>query len=286
MRLTEANLRDWAAQAGLLSGGKRRGGRPPLTREFLAQVADWAREASRMETSYYSYIAERVNKHYDWEPRPETIKVWIKRAKTRTTFSAVTPSAATNSAGHAALAQAHERTADMASITKYPTAKGDRWRVQYRTPENRVTQRRGFTTKRAAEDVAASVHMSKLRGEYIDPSDAPVTVGDLGPAWLARRTHLKPSTRRSEEIAWRVHVEPRWGTVKLADIKHSSVQSWVSQMGREVTDAAGTVTKRASGATVVIRAFGVLAAILDEAVADRRLMTNRSRGQVAAQGQA
>lgn len=183
-----------------------------------------------------------------------------------------------NSAGHAPLAQAHERTADVASITRYPTAKGDRWRVQYRTPENRVTQRRGFATKRAAEDFAASVHMSKLRGEYIDPSDARVTVGDLGPAWLARRTHLKPSTRRSEEIAWRVHVKPRWGTVKLADIKHSAVQSWVAQMGREITDAAGTVTKRASGATVVIRSYGVLAAILDEAVADRRLMTNPARG--------
>ena len=76
-----------------------------------------------------------------------------------------------------------------------------------------------------------------MRGEYIDPSDARVTVGDLGSAWFARRKHLKPSTRRSEEIAWRVHVEPRWGAVKLADIKHSTVQSWVSQMGREVTDA-------------------------------------------------
>lgn len=81
MRLTEANLRDWAAKAGLSRGGKRRGGRPPLTREFLAQVADWAREAARMETPYYSYIAEQVNEHYDWEPRPETIKVWIKRCK-------------------------------------------------------------------------------------------------------------------------------------------------------------------------------------------------------------
>ncbi len=48
-----------------------------------------------------------------------------------------------------------------------------------------------------------------MRGEYIDPADSRVTVGDLAAGWLARRTHLKPSTRRSEEIAWRVHVEPR-----------------------------------------------------------------------------
>jgi integrase len=166
----------------------------------------------------------------------------------------------------------------VASIKKYSTARGDRWRVQFRTPDHRVTQRRGFQTKREAEDFAATVHVSKMRGEYIDPSDARVTIGELGAKWLARRTHLKPSTRRTEEIAWRVHVEPRWGAVKLADIKHSAVQSWVSDMGREIVDANEKVTKRASGATVVIRAFGVLAAVLDEAVRDRRLVTNPARG--------
>lgn len=88
------------------------------------------------------------------------------------------------------------------------------------------------------------MHVSKLRGEYIDPADAKVTVGDLGPDWLARRAHLKPSSRRREEIAWRVHVEPRWGQVKLADIRHSAVQSWIADMRREVADAEGAVIKR------------------------------------------
>ncbi|WLP90518.1 site-specific integrase [Gordonia sp. NB41Y] len=166
----------------------------------------------------------------------------------------------------------------MASIKKYPTAKGDRWRVQYRTPDHRVTQRRGFKTKREAEDFAATTHVSKMRGEYVDPADARVTVGDLGPDWLARQTHLKPSSRRTAEVAWRVHVEPRWGRTKLADLKHSTVQSWVSDMGREVRDAEGAVTKKASGPVTVIRAFGVLAGILDEAVRDRRLLTNPARG--------
>jgi integrase len=166
----------------------------------------------------------------------------------------------------------------MASIKKYATAHGERWCVQYRTPDQRVTRQRGFKTKKEAEDFAATVHVSKMRGEYIDPSAARVTIGELGSEWIERRTHLKPSSRRTEEIAWRVHVQPRWGKTKLADIKHSAVQSWVSNMGREVVDADGNVTKAASGATVVVRAFGVLAAILDEAVRDRRLVTNPARG--------
>lgn len=155
----------------------------------------------------------------------------------------------------------------MASIKKYSTAKGDRWRVQYRTPDHRVTQRRGFKTKRDAEDFAATTHVSKMRGEYVDPADAKITVGELGPDWLERRTHLKPSSRRVEEVAWRVHVEPQWGKAKLADLRHSAVQAWVASM-----------TKGGSGPVTVIRAFNVLAGILDDAVRDRRLMTNPARG--------
>ncbi len=154
----------------------------------------------------------------------------------------------------------------MASITRYPTAKGDRWQVQFRTPDHRVTRRRGFTTKREAEDFAATTRVSKMRGEYIDPAAAKVTVGDLGAEWLERRTHLKRSSRRVEEVAWRVHVAPKWQGVRLADIRHSAVQAWVSGMSR------------ASGPVTVIRAYNVLAGILDDAVRDRRLLTNPARG--------
>lgn len=44
------------------------------------------------------------------------------------------------------------------------------------------TDRRGFRTKRDAEAFAASVEVSKLRGEYLAPRDARVLLGDLGPA--------------------------------------------------------------------------------------------------------
>jgi integrase len=166
----------------------------------------------------------------------------------------------------------------VASIKKYSTGKGERWRVQYRTPEGRVTQARGFATKKDAEDYAATTHVSKMRGQYIDPADARATVGELGPAWLARRRHLKPSSRRVEEIAWRVHVEPRWGRVRLADLRHSAIGAWVADMSRAKVAADGTVIRRAAGPVTVIRAYNVLAGILDDAVADRRLISNPARG--------
>ncbi len=155
----------------------------------------------------------------------------------------------------------------MATVQRYLNAAGHvRYRVRYRSPGRRQTDRRGFRTKRDAEQFAATVEVSKLRGEYVAPSDTRVTIGELGETWLANQTHLKPSTARTVEIAWRVHVLPRWEAAPLTEVRHSDVQSWVSELSAR------------RGATTVIRAFGVLAAILDTAVRDHRLASNPARG--------
>lgn len=83
----------------------------------------------------------------------------------------------------------------MATIGKYQIASGTTlYRVCYRTPDDRQTDKRGFTTKRDAERFAATVEVSKLRGEYVAPRNARVTLGELGPGWLDRqRGHLSQS---------------------------------------------------------------------------------------------
>jgi Phage integrase, N-terminal SAM-like domain len=119
----------------------------------------------------------------------------------------------------------------VATISSYQTAGGKRYRVRYRTPDNRQTDKRGFTTKREAERFAATVEVVKMRGEYVAPSHARMTVAELGPAWLDRqRGHLKPSSYRVMEIEWRVRVAPRWGHVALGDIRPTAVQRWVSDL--------------------------------------------------------
>lgn len=155
----------------------------------------------------------------------------------------------------------------MATIEAYATARGERrYRVRYRTPERRQTDKRGFHTKRDAEAFAATVEVSKLRGEYVDPAAARATIGSLGPAWLARQSHLKPSALRVIDSAWRVHVEPRWKDTAVSDIRRPDVQAWVATIGAD------------RSATTTIRAYGVLASILDDAVADRRTLANPARG--------
>lgn len=154
----------------------------------------------------------------------------------------------------------------MGSVHPYMTAAGKRYRVAYRKPDHSQGLKRGFTTKRDAELFLAEVEVSKARGEFIDSAAARVTIDALAGAWLASQGHLKPSAYRPVESAWRIHVQPKWGSRGVGTIRHSEVQAWVSELGR---------TK---GATTVIRAYGVLAAMLDIAVKDRRISTNSARG--------
>ena len=49
----------------------------------------------------------------------------------------------------------------MAQVVPYQTADGRRYRVRYRTPDRRQTDKRGFRTKREAELFAATVEVSK-----------------------------------------------------------------------------------------------------------------------------
>lgn len=156
----------------------------------------------------------------------------------------------------------------MATIAKYQNTSGATlYRVRYRTPDNRQTDKRGFSTKRDAQDFAATVEVSKLRGEYVSPSVGRVTVGELGPAWLDRqRGHLKPASVRTYESAWQTNVAPRWSSTPIAGIRHSDVSAWVAELSAR------------RSAEIVRKAHRVLASILADAVKDRLLAANPARG--------
>ena len=154
----------------------------------------------------------------------------------------------------------------MGSVHPYDASSGTRYRATYRKPDHSQGTKRGFRTKRAAQLFLASVEVSKARGEFIDASAAKSTVGTLGLEWIRAQSHMKPSSLRSVETAWRVHVEPVWENRAVGSIRHSEVQTWVT----------GLTANR--GATTVIRAYGVLAGILDTAVKDRRVSVNVARG--------
>lgn len=139
-----------------------------------------------------------------------------------------------------------------------------RYMVRYRKPDRKQTMKRGFKTKRDAQEFANRVEVKKLSGDYVAPALGQITVSELGTEWLARQAHHKASWSARLESVWRVHVEPKWGHRRIADIRPSEVQSWVAQLKLS--------------ASSVAHAHTVLAGILDDAVADRRLANNPARG--------
>jgi integrase len=142
-----------------------------------------------------------------------------------------------------------------------------RYMVRYRQPNRRTTKKRGFLTVRDAKEFAATVEVEKMTGTYVAPSLGLISVGELAPAWLSRKeSDVAKSNYRMLESAWRIHVQPAWGTTRIADIELNGVEQWIARMGRK------------SGATTVLRSFGVLAGIVDDAVKARRLASNPVRG--------
>lgn len=155
----------------------------------------------------------------------------------------------------------------MGSIHTYTTTEGKRYLVRYRKPDTRQASKRGFRTRREAEDYLASISVSITSGAYVDPTDARITVSELGKDWLLeQKAVLKPSSMHPIESAWRVRVEPKWGRWPIGEIRHSDVRQWVAELTSEL------------GPVSVIRANGILAGILDVAVRDRRISDNPARG--------
>lgn len=157
----------------------------------------------------------------------------------------------------------------MATISKYQTSSGATlYRVRYRTPDHRQTDKRGFKTKRDAEAFANTVEVRKLTGEFIPETAGRVTVAELAPDWLTRKEQATAASNyRMIESAWRVHVRPKWGRWQVAKITVPDIESWIAQMVRD-----------GRGATTVLRAHGVLSGILSDAVKARRLAVNPARG--------
>lgn len=156
----------------------------------------------------------------------------------------------------------------MGSVHAYETKSGKKlYRIVYRRPDHKQTQERGFTRRRDAELRLAEVEIGKAKGDYVNPADAREDVTSIAAGWLrAREQVMKPSSYRALKSAWETHVQPHWGSRPVGSVKHSEVQDWVAKLAAE------------KSATTVLRAYGLLAAVLDVAVKDRRVSRNVARG--------
>lgn len=160
------------------------------------------------------------------------------------------------------------------SISTYRTGRGElRYRVRYRKPDGKQTDRRGFKRKKDAQLWEADhVTVAIAKGSYMDPASAKSTIGDLWPAWIAKKkVNAKPSYLDDLEGSYGKYVATYWANIPIGKVSRAGVQQWISDM------AYGRVDGRRKSASVILRAHGILAGILDDAVADKLIPANPAR---------
>lgn len=146
----------------------------------------------------------------------------------------------------------------MASISKREVGGKPRYDVNYREPDGR-RRRKTFLKRADAEGFAAGVETDKRRGAYLDPDAGRITFKGYAEDWLTNQT-TEPTTRERIEGRLRVHVYPVLGSKMLAQIKPSTIQSWLAGLSGAAS------TRRVALATV--------STILAAAVDDERIAKN------------
>jgi integrase len=154
----------------------------------------------------------------------------------------------------------------MASISAYVTTSGKRYRVIYRRPDHRQTQKRGFKNKREAELFLANTEVDKSRGAYIDPSKSRVLIGEWLDAWMESRSDWRPTSRERARGTVEFHIKPQLGKYPLGALDHKTVQTW-----------AGGLSK-SQGPSSVRKIVNVLSGSLQMAVKDGRIPANPAHG--------
>lgn len=149
------------------------------------------------------------------------------------------------------------RSRSFGHVERLPTG---RYRARYRAPNGRRPSRT-FDRKADANAWLAATEADILRREWRVPDRATVTVGVLAEAHIGSRP--KESTRTNYGQFWRVHLEPWWSEVLLAEITPADVRRW--HEGRQ---------RDGVGAAAVAASYRLLHAILQRGVTDEVIPRN------------
>lgn len=151
-------------------------------------------------------------------------------------------------------------------VNRKPAARhgvGKQWTARYVDDKGREVSQ-SFTRKAEAQKWLDEQTASLVRGDYVAPDRAAMTFGALAGVWRDSLTRQAASTRRSYESILDTHALPRWEDVKLSDLEHGDVQTWIS----------GLTTDRELSPSSVRHVHVVMRMICDLAVRDGRMPRN------------
>jgi len=121
------------------------------------------------------------------------------------------------------------------------------FRARYRGPDGR--ERNKVFAKRSDAVAWRNTQLAdKVRGDWIDPQGARITVGALHDDWATTKTTLKESTKADYREIWRNLVKPHWETTPIGSITPTTVTKWVGELTQD-----GQSPSRTRKALLVLR---------------------------------
>ena len=140
------------------------------------------------------------------------------------------------------------------------------WRARWRDPSGQ-SRSRSFARKIDAEQFLTSIEHAKLSGGYVDPTAGRITFATWVKEWRASIVDLRPSTLARDDGYVARYLVPTFGDVRLVDIDHAAVRTWI----------AGLVNRGLAPATVV-KAGQIMGKIMGSAVAAGRIPASPCTG--------
>ncbi|OKJ98306.1 integrase [Amycolatopsis sp. CB00013] len=137
-----------------------------------------------------------------------------------------------------------------------------KWQARYPGPDGQMRNAPTmFASKRAAEQWLSVTETQIIKGEWIDPERAKVTLGSYADQWITQRPGLRPRTVELYRWLLRKHIEADLGGVELGKLSTAIVRQW-----RADRLAAGV------SESVTAKAYRLLRAILTTAVEEDKIL--------------
>lgn len=150
----------------------------------------------------------------------------------------------------------------MAYIRRLPSGK---WQATVRMADGSRSTR-SDPLRRVVARWATDAEAAIRRGEWADPRDGRMTVGEWYVAW-SRLRDIEVATRARDGSHWRQHVGPRWADVRLRSVTPMDVEAWIVDM-----------RQRRVGATTVHQSTRLLRHMMTDAVRHRMVVTDPTVG--------
>ena len=140
-------------------------------------------------------------------------------------------------------------------VTHIPGTQPKLWRARYRDAAGKEHQKQ-FTSWVAARDWRVEQLAAVRAGSWVDPTAGRESLQAYAERWLAG-AGLRTQSRRVTETRLRLHVYPALGHRPIADLRHSELRSWLSELERTMAPWS------------VYGVHSTLRSVLNSAVADR-----------------